>query len=69
MKSSKFNKIQVSKILKEFDQRKDVETITREHEVSKAIFAFVKPIVLVNFFTETICLPSSFGRPTACSSL
>lgn len=38
MKSSKFNAIQVSKILKEFDQGKDVETISREHGVSKATF-------------------------------
>lgn len=38
MKTSKFNAIQVAKILKEFDHGKDVETISREHGVSKGTF-------------------------------
>lgn len=38
MKRSKFNPTQIAKILKEFDLGKDVETITREHGVSKATF-------------------------------
>jgi putative transposase len=38
MKRSKFSSDQVAKILKEFDQGKDVETISREHGVSKATF-------------------------------
>lgn len=38
MKRSKFNPTQVAKILKEFEQGKDVETISREHGVSKATF-------------------------------
>lgn len=38
MKTSKFNAIQVAKIFKEFDQGKDVETISREHGVGKATF-------------------------------
>lgn len=38
MKRSKFSSEQVAKILKEFDQGKDVETISREHGVSKATF-------------------------------
>ncbi len=38
MKRSKFNPTQVAKILKEFDQGKDVETLSREHGVSKATF-------------------------------
>ena len=38
MKRSKFNPTQIAKILKEFDLDKDVETITREHGVSKATF-------------------------------
>lgn len=38
MKKSKFSPAQVAKILKEFDLGKDVETISREHGVSKATF-------------------------------
>jgi putative transposase len=38
MKRSKFSPTQISRILKEFDQGKDVETISREHGVSKATF-------------------------------
>ncbi len=38
MKTSKFNPTQVAKILKEFDQGKAVESISREHGVSKATF-------------------------------
>lgn len=38
MKRSKFSPTQVAKILKEFDQGKDVESISREHGVSKATF-------------------------------
>lgn len=38
MRKSKFSPTQVAKILKEFDQGKDVETISREHGVSKATF-------------------------------
>ena len=38
MKRSKFNPTQVAKILKEFEQGKDVDTISREHGVSKATF-------------------------------
>lgn len=38
MKTSKFNPTQVAKILKEFEHGKDVETISREHGVSKATF-------------------------------
>lgn len=38
MKRSKFNPAQVAKILKEFDQGKDVDSITREYGVSKATF-------------------------------
>lgn len=38
MKRSKFNPTQIAKILKEFDLGKDVETISREHGVSKATF-------------------------------
>ncbi len=38
MKKGKFTAEQISKILKEFDQGKSVEEITREHGVSKAAF-------------------------------
>lgn len=38
MKRSKFNPTQIAKILKEFDLGKDVETISRDHGVSKATF-------------------------------
>lgn len=38
MKKSKFSPEQVSKILKEFDQGKDIHTIVREYGVSKATF-------------------------------
>lgn len=38
MKKSKFSPTQVAKILKEFELGKDVETISREHGVSKATF-------------------------------
>lgn len=38
MKKSKFSPTQISKILKEFDLGKDVESISREHGVSKATF-------------------------------
>ena len=38
MKRSKFSSTQISKILKEFEQGKDSETITRDHGVSKATF-------------------------------
>jgi putative transposase len=38
MKRSKFNPIQIAKILKEFDLGKDVETISREYGVSRASF-------------------------------
>jgi putative transposase len=38
MKKSKFSPVQVTGILKEFEQGKDVETISREHGVSKATF-------------------------------
>ncbi len=38
MKRSKFNATQIAKILKEFDLGKDVDTISREHGVSKATF-------------------------------
>lgn len=38
MKRSKFSATQISKILKEFEMGKDVESITREHGVSKATF-------------------------------
>lgn len=36
MRKSKFNPTQIAKILKEFDLGKDVETLSREHGVSKA---------------------------------
>ncbi|KHJ36794.1 transposase [Pedobacter glucosidilyticus] len=38
MKKSNFNPEQVSRILKEFDQGKDIHTIVREYGVSKATF-------------------------------
>ncbi|WP_439952022.1 IS3 family transposase [Flavobacterium psychrotrophum] len=38
MKTSKFNPTQIAKILKEFESGKDVDTISREHGVSKATF-------------------------------
>ncbi|HEU0227536.1 MAG TPA: transposase, partial [Arachidicoccus soli] len=38
MKKSKFSPVQVTGILKEFEQGKDVESISREHGVSKATF-------------------------------
>jgi putative transposase len=36
MKRSKFNPTQIAKILKEFELGKDVETLSREHGISKA---------------------------------
>lgn len=38
MKRSKFSPEQISRILKEFDQGKSTEQISREHGVSKATF-------------------------------
>lgn len=38
MKKSKFSPNEISKILKEFEQGKPVETIEREHGVSRATF-------------------------------
>lgn len=38
MKRSKFSPEQVTRILKEFDQGKSTEQISREHGVSKATF-------------------------------
>lgn len=38
MKRSKFSTEQISRILKEFDQGKSTEQITRDHGVSKATF-------------------------------
>lgn len=38
MKKSKFSPHEISKILKEFEQGKPVETIEREHGVSRATF-------------------------------
>ena len=38
MKKGKFNTDQIAKILKEFEQGKSVEDITREHCVSRASF-------------------------------
>lgn len=38
MKKSKFSPVQVAGILKEFENGKDVETISREHGVSRATF-------------------------------
>jgi putative transposase len=36
MRKSKFNPTQIAKILKEFDLGKDVETLSREHGISRA---------------------------------
>ena len=36
MRKSKFNPTQIAKILKEFELGKDVETVSREHGISKA---------------------------------
>jgi putative transposase len=38
MKKNKFSPTQISNILKEFDNGKKVEEITREHGVSRAAF-------------------------------
>lgn len=38
MKTSKFTPTQIAKILQEFESGKDVDTISREHGVSKATF-------------------------------
>jgi len=38
MRKSKFSPTQIAKILKEFDLGKDVETICRDHGVSKPTF-------------------------------
>lgn len=38
MKKGKFNTDQIAKILKEFEQGKSVDDITREHGVSRASF-------------------------------
>jgi putative transposase len=38
MKTSKFTPTQIAKILREFESGKDVDTISREHGVSKATF-------------------------------
>jgi putative transposase len=38
MRKSKFTPTQIATILREFDQGKDVETISRDHGVSKATF-------------------------------
>lgn len=38
MKTRKFTPTQIAKILKEFESGKDVDTISREHGVSKATF-------------------------------
>jgi putative transposase len=38
MKKGKFNTDQIAKILKEFEQGKSVEDITREHGLSRASF-------------------------------
>ena len=38
MKKSKFSPTQISGILKKFELGKDVETISREHGLSKATF-------------------------------
>jgi putative transposase len=38
MKKSKFTPTQIAKILKEFENGKDVETISRENGLSKATF-------------------------------
>ena len=36
MKKSKFSEVQITRILKEFDQGKSAEEITRDHGVSRA---------------------------------
>jgi len=38
MKRSKFSPTQIAKILKEFEQGKSVEEISREHGISRAAF-------------------------------
>ena len=38
MRKSKFSPTQIAKILKEFDLGKEVETLSREHSISKATF-------------------------------
>ena len=38
MRKSKFSPTQIAKILKEFDMGKDVDTLSREHGMSKATF-------------------------------
>ncbi|MDT4865845.1 IS3 family transposase ISLbl2 [compost metagenome] len=38
MKTSKFNPTQIAGILKEFESGKDVESITRDHGISRATF-------------------------------
>lgn len=38
MKRSKFSPTQIAKILKEFEQGKSVEEISREHGISRATF-------------------------------
>ena len=38
MKKSKFTPTQITKILKDFDLGKDLETLTREYGVSRATF-------------------------------
>ena len=38
MKKSKFTSEQIARILKEFDQGKKVEEITREYGISRAAF-------------------------------
>ncbi len=38
MRKSKFTPVQITKILKEFDLGKDLETLLREYGVSKATF-------------------------------
>ena len=38
MKTSKFNPTQIARILKEFESGKDVDSLIREHGISKATF-------------------------------
>ena len=38
MKTSKFNPTQIARILKEFESGKDVDSLMREHGISKATF-------------------------------
>ncbi len=38
MKTSKFNPTQIARILQEFESGKDLNTLVREHGVSKATF-------------------------------